>query len=244
VRSGPSASPFVTTPYFVSETGVAAVVPARGPCWRDETPCAIGLHHKRRRKTGPPWGWVAVMLCAVHAHAFTVYPAGHVPYGREPFVALAPDGSEVRSSEPGGFLSAAAAARKGNRWPRDGATAPDAVRTTQRRRVQEAATLLGLAAGATTPAVAAAVLHLPEGRLVETERRLSESRDLATWGREVSDLVCVLARRGGRWLMDRFAVLGHLAGWWGKPWRWVQRVGRLLALGEVFWPGTRGRAPP
>jgi len=184
------------------------------------------------------------MRCAVHALGFTAYPAGHVPYGREPLVVFAPDGSEAASEEPSGHLAAAAAARDGDRWPRDDATPPEAVCTTQRRRVQEAATLLGLATGATTPALAAAVLHLPEGRLVETARRLSESRDLVTWGREVSDLVQVLARHGGRWLMDRFAVLGHVAGWWGRPWRFVPRGARLLALGEPFWPRTRGRAPP
>jgi hypothetical protein len=183
------------------------------------------------------------MRCAVHALAFTAYPAGQVPYGREPLVVLAPDGSEVASEGPNGHLAAAADAREGKRWPREGA--PDAVRTTQRRRVHEAAALLGLAMGsATTPALAAAVLHLPEGRLVETARRLSESDDLVTWGREVIDLVQGLARRSGRWLMDRFAVLGHLAGWWGKPWRFVPRGARLLALGRPFWPRTRGRAPP
>jgi hypothetical protein len=183
------------------------------------------------------------MRCSSHGLAFTVYPAGHVPYGREPLVVLAPDGSEVAAKERGGHMAAAADARRGKRWPREGA--PDAVRTTQRRRVGEAAALLGLAAGAaTTPATAGAVLHVPEGRLVETARRLSQSRDLVTWGREVIGLAEVLARRGGRWLMDRFAVLGHLAGWWGRPWRWVPRPGRLLKLGEAFWPRTRGRDPP
>lgn len=243
-RSTPSARPFVTTPYLVSEAGTAAVIPARGPCWTGdgEEPCVLGLHHKRRRKTGPPFGWVAVVRCSKHKRAFTVYPAGHVPYGRVPLVVLAPDGSDVAGGPSSGAMTAATDAREGKRWPRE--EAPDEVATTQRRRILEGATLLGLAASAPDAAVAAAVLHLPTGRLVEIARRLAESHDLVTWGREVSDLVETLARRGGRWLMDRFAVLGHLAGWWGRPWRWVPRGGRFLALGEQFWSGTKSREPP
>lgn len=235
----------MTTPYLVSETGTVAVIPARGPCSRGdgEEPCTIGLHHVRKRKTGPPFGWVAVMRCSSHGLAFTAYPAGHVPYGRVPLVVLAPDGSDVARAGSSGALAAATDARAGRRWPRE--EAPDEVATTQRSRVREAATLLGLAASEPDAAVAAAVLHLPTGRLVEIAQRLSESHDLVTWGREVSALAEELARRGGGWLMDRFAVLGHLAGWWGRPWRWSSRCRRLLALGEPFWRGrTRGRDPP
>lgn len=236
----------MTTPYLVSEAGTSAVIPARGPCCGGDgaEPCSIGFHHKRRRKTGPPQGWVAVMRCSSHGLAFTAYPAGHVPYGRAPLVVVAPDGSDVAGGVSSGAMAAAMDARKGRLWPREGAA--DWVQGTQRRRVQEAATLLGLAASEPDAAVAAAVLHLPTGRLVEVAGRLAESRDLVTWGREVIGVVESLVRRGGRWLMDRFAVLGHLAGWWGKPWRWVSRgAPRLSPLGKPFWPGgTRGRAPP
>jgi hypothetical protein len=233
----------VTTPYVFEGGELVAVVPERGPCWRADAPCAISLDHKRRRKTGPPFGWVAVMRCSEHRLAFTAYPAGHVPYGRVPVVALAPDGSEL-ADRGASLFDAAADARTATRWPREGAPDDGAVATTQRRRLEEAATLLGLGVGATTPATAAAVLHVAEGRLVEVARRLSESRDLATLGREVTAVMGILARRGGLWLMDRFALLGHLAGWWGRPWRWIPRPPRLLALGEAFWRRTRGREPP
>jgi hypothetical protein len=236
----------VTTPYLVSEAGTAAVIPARGPCWKGdgEKPCSVGLDHKRRRKTGPPQGWVAVARCSSHRLAFTVYPAGHIPYGRAPLVVLAPDGSDVAGGVSSGAMAAATDAREGKLWPREEAV--DAVQATQRRRILEAATLLGLAAGELDAAVAAAVLHLPTGRLVEVAQRLSEARDLVTWGREVSGLVEMLARRGGRWLMDRFAVLGHLAGRWGRPWRWAsQGAARLLPLGMPFWrTGTASVKPP
>jgi hypothetical protein len=233
----------VTTPYLIEGGKLVAVVPARGPCWRDDAPCAVTLDHERRRKTGPPFGWVAVMRCSKHRLAFTAYPPGHVPYGRVPLVALAPDGTELVEGGSSA-LGALADARAGTVWPRDNAPENLGVETTQRRRVEEAATLLGLSAGV-TPKFAAAVLHFPEGRIVEVARRLAESRDLGATGCAVMNLVEALARRGGRWLVDRFAVLGHLAGWWGRPWRWVVRDARLVGLGEQFWPrGTRGRDPP
>ncbi|MGE0359033.1 MAG: hypothetical protein AB7P08_19165 [Burkholderiales bacterium] len=115
--------------------------------------------------------------------------------------------------------------------------------------VRTAAILVGLVWHTLGPALASGVLGLPEGRIVAAAKRVgAKSPDLVTWGREASALLQTLARRGGRWLMDRFAVLGHLARWWGTPWRWVPARGRLLPLGEPFWDhagaGTRGRPPP
>lgn len=191
------------------------------------------------------------MRCRAHELAFTVYPPGHVPYGRAPLVVLGPDGSELvpprDGVESGALARAAADARNGELWPRD--SGGEGVRTTQRRHVRSAALLLGLASSAViAPALAAAVLHLPEGQLVEIARRVAGSRSLSRLGSEVSAVLGLLARRGGRWLADRLAVLGHLAGWWGSPWRWVPRLHQLLALGQPFQAALRairgGRSPP
>lgn len=235
----------MTTPYVLSEGEFVAVVPSRGPCWKDGEPCAIGLHHRRLRKSGLPFGWVAVMRCSKHQLAFTAYPAGHIPYGREPLVALAPDGTELDEGASRHAQAAIADLAEGRSWPRVGAMETDGVRSTQTRRVHEVAGLLGLAVGSgVTPAIAAAILGVPEGGLGETARGLASARDVVIWGRAVGNLWATLARRGGRWLMDRFALLGYLAGWWGTPWRWLMRPARLLGLGQRFWPGTRGRWPP
>lgn len=44
--------------------------------------CRLSKHHERERKTGPCFPlWV--MRCATHRVHFTLYPSGHVPYGRE-----------------------------------------------------------------------------------------------------------------------------------------------------------------
>lgn len=254
-RGSPCARrPFVTTPHHVSEDGVTAEVPTRGPCWSDGSPCRISVHHARDRTTGPTWGWVAVVRCRSHRKAFTVYPPGHVPYGRVPLVVLAPDGEAVHGSGDDAtetFFAAAADAAKSEPvfWPVHSApTPPDAVRSTQRRHVRGAAALLGLAGDAPGPDVAAAVTHLPCGALVEARQELAESRGLPVWARVVVGLLREFAKRAGRALMDRLAVLGHLAGWWGRPFRWAPRSGRLLELGRPFWVGddlgTRSRSPP
>lgn len=52
----------------------------------DVAPCRIGLHHWRPRSTGPCFP-IFVAKCETHGHAFTIYPASHIPYGR---VAVAP----------------------------------------------------------------------------------------------------------------------------------------------------------
>lgn len=270
-QEAPGASrPFVTTPHDASlEAGLSSVVPERGPCWDGGIPCRIRRHHRRRRKTGPPWGWVDVVSCAIHRIAFTIYPPGHVPYGRVALVDLAPDGSEKRSdvthagtaAEATAVLFAAASdARDGRRWPREDAPdPPGAVRSSQRRRLARAATLFGLVAS-TPPSAAtsAAVTGLPEGELVELASRLespsqknkNKRKCLVEWGKTVARVLGDLVKRAGRALMDRLAVLGHVAGFWGRPYRWLSRPGpgQLLELGRAFSrnasPGTRDPATP
>lgn len=238
---------FVTTPYRVRGETLAAAKPDRGPCWDGAAECQVSLDHHRRRKTGPPWGWVAVMRCAPHRSAFTAYPPGHVPYGRVPLVALAPDGGTPESDgdPPGKTLFTAARDCDGEAprlWPRAGAD--DSTRSTQARRVDRAAELLGLVDGAgPSVSVVGAITHLPCGALMEARRAVSAARGLLDRAREVAAIFCDLEPRAGRALMDRLAVCGHLAGLWGAPYRWDPRHGRLVALGRAFRerraPGTR-----
>jgi len=242
-RSGRRATlPFVTTPYRVAGALLEPVVPKRGPCW-DGTACQVRVHDRRRRKTGPPWGWIAVLRCEAHAVSFTAYPPGHYPYGRVPLVDLALDGSGLELEEgddaaTGTLLEAAVEAKKGALWPREGGVSE--VRSSQRRRLRGVAALLGLVGFADSQGVglevAAEVAQIPTGLLVAASGGLEKARGLEAWGQEIQGVLERLLAKPGRWLADRLGVLGFLAGCWGRPYRWQRSGGgRLIALGRAFW---------
>jgi len=211
----------------------------------------------RQRKTGIPWGFLAFVTCSVHGTSYTLYPPGHVPYGRTPWVPLGPDGSALEQGEgeeacppSSGYFAAAQDAAAGERWPVDTSpNPPDAVRSTQRRRLARAEGILGLDEDLPLgPEAVAEVTHLPQGELLHVVKRLAHTRDLVHRGREVHGLIVRLVRLAGRALMDRLAVLGHLAGLWGHPYRWRPSASALLELGRPFWRegplGTRARCAP
>ena len=107
------------------------------------------------------------------------------------------------------------------------------------------AKMLGLSSGAPpTPSVVAGVTGAAEGRLVEMAKKLGQTRDHQAWGQSVMQVIGVLVRQAGRALMDKLAVLGHLAGRWGRPYRWEPGPRRLVPLGQPFWPLAPATSPP
>ena len=77
------ALPFATTNYEADEAGTLhAVLPSRCVYATGEQTCAMFVDHYRKRKTGPCYP-VAVVGCRVHGRRrYTLYAAGHYPYGR------------------------------------------------------------------------------------------------------------------------------------------------------------------
>lgn len=149
----PSTPVFETAPYEPDEQGrLRALLPPRCPFADPRTPdCDLGVHHLRERKTGPRFA-IAVVRCKTHpVHAFTVYPPGHVPYGR---VAVArcsitgPVQLDPQTREPswdGTVLDAALQAADAVRWPQqEPVVASPGVRRTQGRRLDLAGLLLGV----------------------------------------------------------------------------------------------------
>jgi hypothetical protein len=152
--------PFATVAYVPGEA--AMLEPAvRPPSCVHASPgdlaCVLVVHHMRERKAGPQIP-VTVAQCRTHRRAFTLYPLGHVPYGR---LTVTLDGQVVVAtrSEP------AAGARRSPTWraTRLGAafTAIDGptVKLTDRRwwatqtpeRLGRSATLLGIYRGCQCP---------------------------------------------------------------------------------------------
>jgi hypothetical protein len=60
--------------------------------------CVLIFHHLRDRKTGPQIP-VTVVQCNTHRRAFTLYPLGHVPYGRQAVAPVGLDGRVIFSTE-------------------------------------------------------------------------------------------------------------------------------------------------
>ena len=96
----PSCTSFVITPYLPGDDGVLSPkLPLMGPCSAEhDGECRLSVDHRRARKTGPCFP-ITVMRCREHGHSFTLYPPGHVPYGRRAVAPVAVDGSLVQGED-------------------------------------------------------------------------------------------------------------------------------------------------
>ncbi len=128
-------------------------VPTVGPCGQyDAHPCRLYAHHDRPRKTGPCFP-IRVMCCRTHGRCFTLYPPGHVPYGRQRLAPVAPDGNPLVSAKGaerfrGTLFEAALDAAEGQVWPHrycDGSPLPRF--PTQLVHLVRGAGLVGVAPG-------------------------------------------------------------------------------------------------
>lgn len=212
--------------------------------------CVLTVHHRRERKTGPQIP-VTVLQCRTHRRAFTLYPLGHVPYGR---LAVAPvgldgqvvrstDGQVVRSTEPEPevgepsppawratvFASAFAAIEEktvkltDSRW----------WATDVPEQLAHGATLLGVHPDLLAKEADAIAFRLEIPRLVlrQAADAYERGRGRAARGRV---LVGVLGQLGDTCLLDRLLAAGACAGCWGTVTRWDAAIGG--ARGQVF-PG-------
>jgi len=129
---------FATTPYEADADGVLrAVLPSCCVFAAPGDVCSVFVDHRRERKTGPCMP-IAVVGCSVHpVQRYTLYPPGHVPYGRAQAVATSVSGQRLREAETGKpawkatVMSAALDAARGERWP-SGSPASDGRRRSER----------------------------------------------------------------------------------------------------------------
>lgn len=207
-----------------------SVMPTSCPTGSGSEACRIRVDHLRDRKTGPCIP-VAVLGCATHRRRFTLYPSGHVPYGREAVAPVDLDGraltvatenSPTEEEEPcepwrQTRFSAVLDAAQGKAWPRDG---PGSCWTTQLQRLEELAALLGLAPA---PSAAlgerlASLLGLPRLSLLDDTHQLARAHGFEERG---VILVATLERASrGRCVLDRVLTCGALAGLWRPVHLW------------------------
>ena len=198
----------------------------------------MSVHGWRPRKTGPGFA-LCVVECVTHGFAFTLYPPGHVPYGRALIAAVSSDGQAVVDAErdPGEsagawevtVFGASRDASCGRAWPRRACEGYESFRT-QCRRVELAATLLGVVvASDAAQLVMAAVL----GVAALTLRDASCAFHAPSWrlythrARALLTPLAELGRAGG--VLERVLAAGALIGQWGAAYRWESQA-RVLRL--------------
>jgi hypothetical protein len=212
----------------------------------EDEACILVVHHVRERKTGPRIP-VTVLQCRTHGRAFTLYPLGHLPYGRLAVAPVGVDGELLRATdgEPqvdgkrppawsstlfGAAFTAIHAAAIKLTDPRWWATeAPE--------RLAQSAAILGVHPELSVRTADAVAFRLEIPRLVlrQAADAYEHARGRAARGRV---LVSVLSELGDTRLLDRVLAAGACAGCWGTVTRWD--VASRGARGRVF-PG-RGAA--
>lgn len=202
--------------------------------------CVLVVHHERERKTGPRIS-VTVLQCRTHRHAFTLYPLGHIPYGRLAVAPVGLDGellcSTEREPQVGGTRQPA---WRGTLFgPAFAALHEATVKITDPRwwateapeRLAQGATLLGVHPDLSVPTADAIAFRLEIPRLVlrQAADAYACARGRAARGHV---LVGVLGELGDRCLLDRVLAAGACAGCWGTVTRWDAASGG--ARGRVF----------
>ena len=229
-------------------------LPMRGPCHeRDDTPCRLSMDHLRERKTGPCFP-LTVLRCRTHRRAFTLYPPGHVPYGRQAVAPVAPDGSEeiappddVASEatplirwQRTSFLAALDAAA-GRAWPRTSRPDHDLGGWgSQGRLLSRSERLLGVSPkqDEVQQLHIARALSLDNTLLLRDQARLASGAGYRQRGQSVVTVLAEIERQGC--VLAPLLRAGHEAGLWGSPLSWesATRVLRPLAF------SSQGTRPP
>jgi len=245
---------FATAPYEADEQGqLRAVLPTRCPfASPEEDGCRLGVNHRRERKTGPCFP-LDVVRCARHpVHSFTLYPAGHFPYGRTALARCSVAGpllTDAETGEPvwgGTIFEAAQQADCGVRWPSHSATDAPAVRRTQGRHLELAGLLLGVHPDLDDGEreQIATRLRLPTMTLRSAAALWSVSWSLR--GAAIALVHAALAIDGS--LLDRLLSAGYAAGLWAQPRRWEPPnhwvVARSTEPERPADASSESRAPP
>jgi hypothetical protein len=193
------------------------------------------VDHVRERKTGPCFP-LTVLACGRHGVGFTLYPPGHVPYGRVQVVPVAPDGRAIvdlpRGAEAfeGTVFEATLCASKGAAWDRERAGGSERWWGTQWRRQAVGVRICGVAPalGEADREAVAAALEVELLLLREQAQSIASHPGYRSRGQGVSAVLGRLAV--GPCLLSRLMASGHLAGLWGPPLWWDTQAAQLRSF--------------
>ena len=181
------------------------------------------------------------MRCREHGRRFTLYPPGHVPYGRRAVAPVAVDGSLVRSEDgeldfSGTAFEAAIDAAEAQPWARSDPTGrycgggTDRWWSTQGRHLKRLTRWVGVA-----PDLSRQLRELIAEVLLVALLLLEEQmqRVLACPGYRTRGTAVVAVLREAKQVpdvADRLVAAGYIAGLWGCPHRWEADRGQLRPL--------------
>lgn len=224
---------FVQAPYRPDERGdLECRLPHDCPRAEAGSPCRVGVHHFRDRTTGPCFPLV-VAVCATHGPpAFTVYPPGHVPYGRVVVAPARTDGKGLlRDADIGTpawgqtLLEAAQTAASGERWDRlggkrDGTSNSPAHNRTMRRHLDLAGKLFGVHPDLPSRAREAVAerLDVPVLVLQDAKARWVASRSWTMHAQEILEAVAAIPVT--RSMPEKVIEAGAEVGLWPAPVFW------------------------
>ena len=186
--------------------------------------CCLFVDHYRDRKTGPCFP-LAVVGCTLHPQGrFTLYPPGHIPYGRQALVPCSPSGPLLQDSATGTPLwqatlfGAAVDAADGQRWPAHSPAHDERRRRTQGCRLELAGKLLGVhpELEVRSRERLATRLRVPTLTLRDAAQRWATS-----WmARGVAILAVLRTLPVDASLLDRILAAGAVTALWPPPQRW------------------------
>lgn len=219
---------FAIAPYEPDEAGVPRVrLPDRCVHAAAAQTCSLSIDHHRPRKTGPGFP-LAVVGCRRHPLGrYTLYPPGHVPYGRQAVVPCSPSGPLQQDRATGKppwpttqFRAAVDAADR-DWWSAEWHQTDPRRRRTQGRHLQRAGYLLGLHDDIDSRIRERIATRL---RVPTMTLRTGASDWSPRWqdqGGAVVSVLGALPLDGS--LLDRVLAAGMVAGLWPRPQRWDAR---------------------
>ncbi len=217
---------FVISDYYEDDEGkFKPELPDRGSCHTsDECPCRICVQHYRERKTGPPFN-LLVAECKTHEIAFTIYPPGYAPYGRQLLAPVAPDGDLIKEEKDtprfeGTYFEAAIDAANFDFWPESHAGNTMPRRITQKRHLDRAALILGVAPGLheRVREELAQILSLPGQLLHDGAVLIKKCPGVQNLGKAIRGILNVIDQCPS--IFERLAEAGAKVGLWPPPKRW------------------------
>jgi len=224
---------FVVTAYRAGPDGrFEPDIPTQGVCAeQDRHPCKLNVNHRRERSSGPCFP-LTVLRCRPHKRSFTLYPPGHVPYGRIAIAPVAPDASPIRGKEQaerygGTLFEASLDACERKPWHREHDGSTERWWGTQLRRLALAAQLLALAPGVASRRreEVAEIVGVDLLLLREQAEKMRHAQGYQQRGAAVRQVLDAMPQ--GSFLPERLLECGYLAGRWGAPYRWLPQSATL-----------------